>query len=112
METQGHPGAAPTLDYAPPARPAVSWSELWTYREPVLIQHPRFTWRIALVLVLLYALTPVFVQGGYDMRMLHSMGLTALWWAFVARLVLDTLVVLARFLESGQTPGTSGREAR
>ena len=39
----------------------------------------RTTWRIALVLAALYALTPVFEQGGYDARMLHAMGLTFLW---------------------------------
>ena len=101
MQTPRRP-AAPTLDYAPPAGPAVSWSELWTYSEPVLIQHPRLTWRIALVLVLVYALTPVVARSGYDARMMLSAALTAFWGAFLARLALDVLVLMARALHSRQ----------
>ena len=103
MDTQrAQPLTAQPLDYAQPGAERARWSELWSYREPVLLRYPQITWRIALALAALYALTPVFEQGGYDARMLHAMGLTFLWWAFIARLVLDVLVTIYRGVESVQ----------
>ena len=94
--------AARPLDYARPAEPRVRSSELWSYREPVLLRYPQVTWRIALLLVVLYASTPLFQNMGYDARMLHEMGLVVLWWAFVARLLIDVLVTIYRTAESVQ----------
>ncbi len=99
MDAMNPPPAPPPLDYAAPAPNRIGWRDLWTYRAPVLIEHPTVAWRIALLLIVLWVLQPLAREMGLKDYMLYMMMLTAAAMAFGVRLVLDVLVLAHRFAE-------------